>query len=98
MLNCLPDNMKAAIKKAVDCKKLTGLTCTPTCTAGHTFVMDGQEYRTCKNMALFHSLTAGKMEHLLIRIQTETESAVDLTSQRCEPTAGRSNRKQHHLC
>lgn len=63
VLDSLPDNMKSDIRKAGDCKKRTGLTCTPTCTAGYTFVMDGQEYRKCKNMAFFHSLTAGNMEH-----------------------------------
>ena len=73
VLNCLPDNMKSDIKKAGDCKKLTGLACTPTCTAGYTFVMDGQEYRMCKNMAFFHSLTAGNMEHILKLIKAEIE-------------------------
>ena len=73
VLNCLPDKMKADIKKAGDCKKLTGLTCTPTCTAGYTFVMDGEEYRKCKNMAFFHSLTAGNIEHILKLIKAEIE-------------------------
>ena len=73
VLNCLPDNMKSDIKRAGDCKKLTGLACTPTCTAGYTFVMDGGEYRKCKNMAFFHSLTAGNMEHILKLIKAEIE-------------------------
>lgn len=73
VLDGLPDNMKADIRKAGDCKKLTGLTCTPTCTAGYTFVMDGQEYRKCKNMAFFHSLTAGNLEHILKLIKAEIE-------------------------
>ena len=30
-LAVLPDSMKAEFKKATDCKKLNGLTCTPTC-------------------------------------------------------------------
>ena len=73
VLNCLPDNMKSDIKKAGDCKKLTGFTCTPTCTAGYSFVMDGEEYRKCKNMAFFHSLNAGNMEHILKLIKAEIE-------------------------
>ena len=73
VLNCLPDKMKSDIKKAGDCKKLTGFTCTPTCTGGYTFVMDGEEYRKCKNMAFFHSLTAGNMEHILKLIKAEIE-------------------------
>ena len=73
VLNCLPDNMKSDIKKAGDCKKLTGSTCSPTCTAGYTFFMAGEEYRKCKNMAFFHSLTAGNMEHIRKLIQAEIE-------------------------
>ena len=73
VLNWLPDNMKSDTKKAGDCKKLTGFTCTPTCTGGYTFVMDGEEYRKCKNMAFFHSLTAGNMEHILKLIKAEIE-------------------------
>ena len=73
VLDGLPDNMKSDIRKAGDCKKLAGLTCTPTCTAGYTFVMDGQEYRKCKNMAFFHLLTAGSMEHIRKLIQAEIE-------------------------
>ena len=72
-LNCLPDNMKSDIKKAGNCKKLTGLICTPTCNAGYTFVMDGEEYRKCKNTAFFHSLTAENMEHILKLIKAEIE-------------------------
>ena len=73
VLNCLPDNMKADIKKAGDCKKLTGLNCTPSCPAGYTFVMDGEEYRKCKNMAFFHSMTDGNIEHILKLIKAEIE-------------------------
>ena len=73
VLNCLPDNMKSDIKKAGDCKKLTGFTCTPTCTAGYSFVMDGEEYLKCKNMSFFHSLNAGNMEHILKLIKAEIE-------------------------
>lgn len=73
VLNCFPDSMKSDIKKAGDCKKLAGSACTPTCPAGYTFVMDGEEYRKCRNMAFFHSLTAGNMEHILKLIQAEIE-------------------------
>lgn len=53
----LPENMKADIRKAGDCKKLNGLNCSPTCPGGYEFTMDGITYRKCKNMAFFHSLT-----------------------------------------
>lgn len=73
VLYSLSDSMKSDIRKAGDCKKLTGFTCTPTCSAGYTFVMDGEEYRKCRNMAFFHSLNAGNMEHILKLIKAEIE-------------------------
>lgn len=57
ILSDLPENMKSDIKKAGDCKKLSGLNCSPTCTGGYTFIMDDVEYKKCKNMAFFHALT-----------------------------------------
>ena len=66
-------NREKAFHKAGDCKKLTGFTCTPTCTAGYTFFMDGKEYRKCKNTAFFHSLTAGNIGHILKLIKAEIE-------------------------
>ena len=53
----LPENMKADIRKSGDCKKLNGLNCSPTCSGGYEFTMDGVELKKCKNMAFFHSLT-----------------------------------------
>ena len=40
-LATIPDSMKAELKKATDCKKLNGLTCTPTCPGGYTYTLDG---------------------------------------------------------
>ena len=41
-LAVLPDSMKAELKKATDCKKLNGLTCTPTCPGGYTYTLNGE--------------------------------------------------------
>lgn len=71
ILNDLPNHMKSEIRKGVDCKKLNGLTCSPTCTAGYTFLMDGVEYRKCKNSAFFHSLTKENSEYILKLIESE---------------------------
>ena len=57
ILSDLPEKMKADIRKSGDCKKLNGLNCSPTCSGGYTFTMDGVEFKKCKNMAFFHSLT-----------------------------------------
>lgn len=73
ILSDFPDNMKSDIIKAGDCKKLTGLTCSPTCTAGYIFVMDGVEYKKCKNTAFFHSLTKENSEYILKLIKAEIE-------------------------
>ena len=68
-----PEVMKAEIQKAGGCKRLSGQTCSPTCKTGYTFVMDGVEYRKCKNTAFFHSLTAENLEHILNLVKTEME-------------------------
>ena len=57
ILSDLPENMKADIKKSGDCKKLSGMNCSPTCSGGYEFTMDGEVFKKCKNMAFFHSLT-----------------------------------------
>lgn len=56
ILSDFPDKMKKDIIKAGDCKKLNGLNCSPTCSGGYSFPMDGVDYKKCKNMAFFHSL------------------------------------------
>lgn len=73
LLSDFPDEMKSDIIKAGECKKLIGLNCTPTCTAGYSFVMDGTEYRKCKNSAFFHSLTPNNTEYIMRLIKSEIE-------------------------
>ena len=73
ILSNFPNNMKADIKKGVDCKKLTGLTCSPTCSAGYIFVMDGIEYKKCKNSAFFHALTEENFGSIMQLIKSEIE-------------------------
>lgn len=41
----LPEKMKTDVKKAGDCKKLNGMTCSPTCSGGYSFTMDGEELK-----------------------------------------------------
>lgn len=43
ILSDLPENMKADIRKSGNCKKLNGLNCSPTCSGGYAFTMDGEE-------------------------------------------------------
>lgn len=73
MLSDFPDKMKSDIIKAGECKKLMGLTCSPTCTAGYSFVMDGAEYKKCKNTAFFHSLNPDNTEYIMRLIKAEIE-------------------------
>lgn len=67
----LPENMKADIKKSGDCKKLNGLNCSPTCTGGYEFTMDGEKLKKCKNMAFFHSLTEENYDAITKLIRSE---------------------------
>lgn len=71
ILTDLPENMKSDIKKSGDCKKLSGLKCSLTCTGGYTFFMDGAEYKKCKNMAFFHSLTEENFDAIKKLIYSE---------------------------
>lgn len=71
VLNTFPDAMKADIRKGGDCKKLAGLSCSPSCPAGYTFVLDGQEYKKCRNSAFFHSLTQENREYIMKLIKAE---------------------------
>ena len=71
ILSGLPENMKADIKKSGDCKKLNGLNCSPTCSGGYEFTMDGQEFKKCKNMAFFHSLTEENYDAIKKLIRSE---------------------------
>lgn len=71
ILSDFPDNMKKDIMKAGDCKKLNGLNCSPTCTGGYSFPMDGVVYKKCKNMAFFHSLE--KRNFAAVRKLVESE-------------------------
>lgn len=56
LLNQFPYKTKEEIATALDCKKLTGRTCSPTCPGGYTFMMDEVEYKKCKNMAFLITL------------------------------------------
>ena len=71
VLNTFPDAMKADIRKGGDCKKLAGLSCSPSCPAGYTFVLDGEKYKKCRNSAFFHSLTQENSEYIMKLIKAE---------------------------
>ena len=64
LLDFLPDDLKKNVVKAGDCKRLTGISgCSPTCTAGYDFVMDGVNYKKCKNSAFFWKVDFKSMEY-----------------------------------
>lgn len=71
ILDEFPEKMKKEIKKASDCKKLTGGTCSPTCPAGYTFFMDGVEYKKCRSMAFFHDLNQESCDFILQLLKSE---------------------------
>ncbi|MDD8037608.1 MAG: hypothetical protein PHC59_15810 [Thomasclavelia ramosa] len=77
ILNEFPEKMKKEIKKASDCKKLTGGTCSPTCPAGYTFLLEGTEYKKCRNMAFFHDLNQESSEYILKLLQSELNEVMD---------------------
>lgn len=76
ILSDFPDDMKKEITKSGDCKKLHDLNCSPTCKGGYTFMMDGVEYKKCKNMAFFHSLEEGNFDAIRKLIEAEVGARV----------------------
>ncbi|MBE5851800.1 MAG: hypothetical protein E7299_02420 [Lachnospiraceae bacterium] len=72
LLDLLPEKMKQSVIKAGDCKKLTGVSeCSPTCTAGYDFVMDGVNYKKCKNSAFFWLVEDDSKEFIKSVIEKE---------------------------
>ena len=73
ILNDFPDKMKKEIIKSGDCKKLVGGTCSPICSAGYTFIMDGVEYKKCRSMAFLHKIDEESADYILKLIKSELE-------------------------
>lgn len=72
LLDLLPEDMKKNVVKAGDCKRLTGISeCSPTCTAGYDFVMDGANYKKCKNSAFFWKVDFKSMEYIKKILENE---------------------------
>ena len=69
----LPDSMKKELKKATDCKKLTGLTCTPTCPGGYAYTLDGELLKKCRSMAFLMTLNQKTAEYIHTLILRETK-------------------------
>lgn len=77
VLDSLPKDMKKSVIKAGDCKRLTGISeCSPSCTAGYDFMMEGVNYKKCKNSSFFWKVEPKSMEH----IRTMLKNELSLTS------------------
>ena len=76
VLNCLPEAMKMDVIKGGDCKRLTGVSvCSPTCTAGYEFEMDGKKYQKCKNSAFFWLVSSDSKDFILQILENELREA-----------------------
>ena len=72
ILDVITDDMKKNVIKANDCKRLTGVSeCSPTCTAGYSFMMDGVNYQKCKNSAFFWKVEPDSVEHIKKIVENE---------------------------
>lgn len=72
LLDALPDDIKKNVIKAGDCKRLTGISeCSPTCTAGYDFMMDGVNYKKCKNSSFLWKVDAKSQSHIRKMIENE---------------------------
>ncbi len=77
LVSGFPDATKKEIAAALECKKLIGLTCSPTCPAGYQFVMDGVEYKKCRSMAFLPILN--EENNPFIRKMIEAEVCCSMT-------------------
>lgn len=73
LLEQFPATTKKEIAGALDCKKLTGKTCSPTCPAGYTFKLDGVEHKKCRSMAFLSVLCNENNPILQKMIEKEVE-------------------------
>ena len=72
LLDSLPEDMKKGVVKAGDCKRLTGISeCSPTCTSGYDFMMDGVNYKKCKNSSFFWKVEFQSMEFIKKMLEYE---------------------------
>ncbi len=58
------------LKKATDCKKRNGLTCTSTCPGEYTYTLDDELLKKCRSMAFLMTLnqkTAEYIQTLILR-------------------------------
>lgn len=71
-LDSLPEDLKKSVVKAGDCKRLTEISeCSPTCTAGYDFMMDGVNYKKCKNSSFFWKVEPQSMEYIKKMLEHE---------------------------
>ena len=74
LLDSFPEEMKKGVMKAGDCKRLNGVSeCSPTCTAGYDFMMDGVNYKKCKNSAFFWLVNAESKEYIKEMLEKELQ-------------------------
>lgn len=72
LLDRLPKKMKTEIVKAGDCKRLHDpSSCNPKCQMGYRFIMDGEEYRKCKNMAFMPTLCKENDKYIIEFVKSE---------------------------
>ncbi len=77
ILTEFPEKMKKDIMKAGVCKKLIGEVCSPTCPAGYTFMLDGNEYKKCRMMAFFHDLNDEDSPYIRKLIESEVNFQIN---------------------
>lgn len=72
VLNLLPDKVKSEIMKSGDCKRLYDATaCNSNCKMGFSFVMDGIQYKKCRNMAFMPTLCDENDDYIRIIVENE---------------------------
>lgn len=68
------DITKKTISDSLDCKKLNGKDCSPTCPAGYIFMLNGKENKKCRSMAFLLTLNASNNPIIKEMIEREIDS------------------------
>lgn len=63
--------LKKDIIKATDCKKLNGMECSPNCSGGYMFEMDGELYKKCRSMAFMPAVCRENYDFIRIMLENE---------------------------
>lgn len=75
-MNRLPKNMVDCIRKATDCKRLTGTAeCSPTCPMGYDGTIAGEHFQKCRTNCFLFDVTDENIPYIKEFVEHELAAA-----------------------